>query len=49
MIERRIAEYLIRLRESDSPYIDANAGEVSIIILDRSIDAVTPLLHDYSY
>ncbi|KAL4473905.1 hypothetical protein ABPG74_022769 [Tetrahymena malaccensis] len=47
--EKKLQEMVLKLKESESPYIDPTAGEIYLIIVDRGIDPVTPLLHDYSY
>ncbi|EAR90240.2 Sec1 family protein (macronuclear) [Tetrahymena thermophila SB210] len=47
--EKKLQEMILKLKESESPYIDPTSGEIYLIIVDRGIDPVTPLLHDYSY
>ena len=40
---------LKNLKKSSSPLLDKEAGKITVLILDRSIDATTPLLHDFYY
>ncbi|KAL4482223.1 hypothetical protein ABPG72_018004 [Tetrahymena utriculariae] len=47
--EKKLQEMILKLKESESLYIDPTAGEIYLILVDRGIDPVTPLLHDYSY
>ena len=39
----------MRLLDSSSIAIDPKAPDLTILVVDRSIDVVTPLLHGYSY
>lgn len=52
VIERSIKDvkkYLMRLLDSSSSAIDPKAPDLTILVVDRSIDIITPLLHGYSY
>ena len=40
---------LKNLKKSNSSVLNKEAGKITILILDRSIDALTPLLHDFYY
>lgn len=44
-----IMALLKNLKKSGSPLLDKEAGKITVLILDRSIDATTPLLHDFYY
>lgn len=40
---------LKNLKKSNSNILDKEAGKITVLILDRSIDALTPLVHDFYY
>jgi hypothetical protein len=42
-------EYIEILKKNQSPEINKNAGDIYLIILDRSIDPLTPVMHDFYY
>lgn len=42
-------EYLEQLKNNNSPEINKNAGDAYLIIIDRSIDPLTPVMHDFYY
>lgn len=37
------------LQKKDSEAVDKESGKISILILDRGMDLVTPVLHDFYY
>jgi len=52
VVERSVKEiknYLMRLLDSNSTAIDPKTPDLTILVVDRSIDIITPLLHGYSY
>lgn len=46
---KEVNNYLTKLLESKSQAIDANATDVTIFVVDRSIDVITPTIHGYAY
>lgn len=39
----------MKLLDSKSHAIDPNASDLTIFVVDRSVDAITPIIHGYSY
>jgi hypothetical protein len=37
------------LNKSGSNILDPTSGKVTLLILDRSFDAIAPLIHDFHY
>jgi hypothetical protein len=46
---KEVNNYLKRLLDASSSAIDPAAPDLTILVVDRSIDFITPLLHGYSY
>lgn len=44
-----VMSLLKNLKKENSNLLDKEAGKITLLILDRSIDALTPLLHDFYY
>lgn len=39
----------MKLLESKSQAIDPNAFDLTVFVVDRSIDVITPTIHGYAY
>lgn len=48
-IEESLKEFVKELMVEKEVVVDESAENVEVLILDRSIDPVTPLLHDLFY
>lgn len=48
-LEAEIKNYLGVLLKNKSPTLDRQAPDLTFLLLDRSIDTVTPLIHNFSY
>ena len=46
---KEVKNYLRRLLDASSSAIDPSAPDLTFLVVDRSIDIITPLLHGYSY
>lgn len=46
---KEVHNYLMKLLESKSAAVDPNAEDLTIFVVDRSIDVITPTLHGYAY
>ena len=42
-------DILYNLKKENSETIDETAGKITLIIVDRSFDALSPILHDFFY
>lgn len=40
---------MLKLLEAKSTAIDPSSNDITFLVVDRSIDVVTPLLHGYAY
>ena len=48
-LQATVKNYLGILLENRSPCIQKNAPDITFLLLDRSIDTVTPFIHSFSY
>jgi len=48
-LEDTIKKYLGILLENRSPNLSKNAPDLTILMMDRSVDTVTPFLHYFTY
>jgi hypothetical protein len=48
-LESVINNYLGILLQNRSPNLNKDAGDLTILMLDRSIDTVTPFIHYFTY
>ena len=48
-LEKIIKNYLGILLQNRSPYLSKSAPDLTILLLDRSIDTVTPFIHSFTY
>ena len=48
-VAKEVKNYLRRLLDASSSAIDPSAPDLTFLVVDRSIDIITPLLHGYSY
>lgn len=48
-LERTVKEYLGILVKNKSTILKKGAKDITYLLLDRSIDPITPLLHYFTY
>jgi predicted nucleotide-binding protein (sugar kinase/HSP70/actin superfamily) len=46
---KEVKNYMMKLLDSGSTAIDRNSTDLTIFVVDRSIDVITPILHGYAY
>jgi len=48
-LKKNLEGLLDGLAKKDSENVDKDSGKISFLILDRTVDLVTPIMHDYYY
>lgn len=48
-VQSRLNELVSNLQKENSELLDVKAGKITLIILDRSIDPLSPTVRDYYY
>lgn len=46
---KEVQTYLNKLLQANSPAVDHTTEDLTVLIVDRSIDVITPIIHGYSY
>ncbi len=49
MVYKRMDDTLFNLKKDSNDIYDSNAGKITVIIVDRSYDPITQLMHDFYY
>ena len=47
--EKQLNELIAGFRKEDNICLDSQSGPITVMVIDRSFDVVTPLIHDFFY